>query len=368
MIPATAQKYVLIANSLRKSIHAGEFGPKGKIPTERNLCVTYQCSRGTIRHALRFLASQGLVRSKRGAGTFAVERKNERTSRRIAAVVPNMNNSEIARFMHVLSGQLIDRGYTLSLYVTNEQSKTGHKIIADLLQSEITGVFKFPTKIVHELDYRARFREAGIPCVVINDFWVDCYQDHHVAYDEAAGMAMAVEHLAGLGHRRIGLLDSHMAPRIRAINAYRDALRRYGLPYDDKLLLLGYPGHDPALDRVYYEGGVNPTALITIYDLIAERVIASLGQMGLKVPEDVSVVNLNGPPLGIRDDIDLTTAVPPNEEITNKALDILEVWTPDAEVRHELIKPGFHVGSSTGPPADAQGELVGAAAMRKVVV
>lgn len=365
MISTRLHKHVVLANDLRRKIRSGGFGAQGKIPTERELCNQYGCSRGTVRQALRSLAAQGLVRSQRGAGTFAVRRKGERASRTVAVVVPNVTNSEIAGLVHVLSGELIDRGYHLSLWVTNDRPKTERKIIAELLRSEIAGVLKFPTDVIHELEIRARFREAGIPCIVINDFWVDCHLDHHVAYDEQAAMTMAVDHLTGLGHQRIGLLDSHISPRVRAITAYRDALKRHNLPADDALMLLGVPFGPPALGRLYHEGGLNPTALITMFDIIAERVIVGLRQMGRRVPEDVSVANVNGPPLRMRDGMDLTTAVPPNEEIAAKALDILEGWTPDGGVRHELLKPDFHVGHSTGPCAENDAVPMTAAGVRE---
>lgn len=348
MRPIAAQKYVLIANDLRKRIRVGEFGPKGKIPTERDLCGTYECSRGTIRQGLRSLAGQGLVRSKRGAGTFAVERKNERTSRRIATIVPNVTNSEIARLVHTLGSELVSHGYFLSLYVTNDQVKTEAKIITDMLQSDVAGVFKLPTQIRMELGTRHLFRDAGIPCVVINDFWVDCHDDHHVAYDEQAGVTRAVDHLVRLGHERIGYLDSHVSPRVGAINAYCDALRNHGLPWDDRLMILGDPTGTPALERVYSKDGVRATALITVYDVIAARVMAALNRIGLQVPDDVSVVNINGRPLVMPEDMDLTCAVPPNEQIVAKALDILERWTEDLPPQHALIEPAFHVGHSTG--------------------
>jgi DNA-binding LacI/PurR family transcriptional regulator len=260
-------------------------------------------------------------------------------------------NSEIARFVHALSAELVERGHWFNLMVTNESVKTEQAVIDDLPRLSPFGVLKFPTQIAYEHDVRARLREAGIPCVVINDFWADCSLDHHVAYDEQAGMKMAVDHLVELGHERIGLLDSHISPRVRAINAYRDALRSHGLPADEKLMLLGDPSQIPALDRLYHKGGINPTALITVYDVIAVRVVAGLRQIGLRVPEDVSVANTNGEPLAMGH-VDFTTVVLPDQKIIRCALEILETWTEGAPVRHEIITPGFHVGRSTAPCAE----------------
>jgi len=339
------------------------------LPTEEELCCAYNCSRGTVRRALQHLAQQGFIRARKGSGTFASHRTGRQSGSTVACIVPNVLNSEIARFVHALSAELIERGHGLNLMVTNERVKNEQFIIDELVRNEknIFGVLKFPTQIACEQDHRARLREAGIPCVVINDFWTDCSLDHHVAYDEQAAVNMVVDHLVELGHERIGLLDSHVSPRVRAITAYRDALRRHGLPPDEKLMLLGDPGDIPALDRLYHKDGLNPTALITVYDTIAVRAVAGLRQIGLRVPEDVSVANTNGEPMTMGH-MDFTTVVLPDEKTIAKALEILENWTEDAKPQHEVIKPEFHVGRSTGPCAEVHADILTEAPQRKEVV
>jgi len=57
-----------------EAILRGDFGPLGKLPTESELAATYGVSRPTIREALSRLRSDGVVDSRRGAGSFVIRK------------------------------------------------------------------------------------------------------------------------------------------------------------------------------------------------------------------------------------------------------------------------------------------------------
>ena len=58
-----------IAEQIRTSILAGEFNPGEKLPPERELAEMFGVSRPSVREALNFLASSGLVETYQGGGT-----------------------------------------------------------------------------------------------------------------------------------------------------------------------------------------------------------------------------------------------------------------------------------------------------------
>ena len=68
--PLSAQVYARVVEAILR----GDFGPAGKLPTESELATAYGVSRPTIREALSRLRSDGVVDSKRGAGTFVMRR------------------------------------------------------------------------------------------------------------------------------------------------------------------------------------------------------------------------------------------------------------------------------------------------------
>ena len=68
----------------------------------------------------------------------------------------------------------------------------------------------------------------------------------------------------------------------------------------------------------------------------------------MRVPEDVSVVNIGGIstlPIGL----DLTAVGPPDSKMIDHALQLLKGGPPRGHVRHYLFEPEFHLGQSSGP-------------------
>jgi GntR family transcriptional regulator len=70
--------YRMIAEDLRRKIESGELPkePKGPLPTEHELQKEFGASRNTIRDAIKWLTSLGLVETRPGQGTFVVEKIN----------------------------------------------------------------------------------------------------------------------------------------------------------------------------------------------------------------------------------------------------------------------------------------------------
>jgi len=66
--PLSSQIYALVVEAILR----GEFGPSGKLPTESELAATFGVSRPTIREALSRLRADGVIGSRRRAGTSVI--------------------------------------------------------------------------------------------------------------------------------------------------------------------------------------------------------------------------------------------------------------------------------------------------------
>lgn len=66
--------YQQIAEDLRSRIEAGELAPGSQLPTELQLHDRYSASRNTVRDAVKWLTSLGLVETRPGQGTFVIEK------------------------------------------------------------------------------------------------------------------------------------------------------------------------------------------------------------------------------------------------------------------------------------------------------
>ncbi|GAB5602273.1 LacI family DNA-binding transcriptional regulator [Thermus sp. FJN-A] len=149
----------------------------------------------------------------------------------------------------------------------------------------------------HDHDPRIEALQArGEPFVLIGTypgaFWV--------APDDTEGGYQATRHLLELGHREIALITGHLhhqAGRDRLLG-YKKALVEAGLPFRSEMVL---DGNFEALAayravRRAWEEGLRFTALFAASDEMALGAWAALEDLGLRVPEDVSLVGYDDLP------------------------------------------------------------------------
>ncbi len=181
--------------------------------------------------------------------------------------------------------------------------------------------------------------------------------------DNEATFVEGVEHLVGMGHRRIGFIggprDLNFACQRR--EGYRLGLMQAGLPADTSL---------EVEENLTEEGGVEgarrllglrepPTALLCATDALAIGAIRLCRDLGLRVGEDVTVIGYDGLPVGAYVDPPLTTfsqsAQAAGGRIARMLIDVIEGAKP-AE-RQELAKAELIRRASDGPPEKTPEEL-----------
>jgi DNA-binding LacI/PurR family transcriptional regulator len=164
------------------------------------------------------------------------------------------------------------------------------------------------------------------------------------------GICQAVEHLVGLGHRRIAHIDGGSAPgAAERRRGYRDAMSRHGL--DSYVLPGGLTEHEGAtaaaalLDR-----RPRPTAVAVFNDRCATGVLDVLHRAGVDVPGEVSVAGYDDSSLSRLLHIDLTTVAQDVDALSTlavtRAADRLD-GTPVGR-REQVVPPHLVVRSTTG--------------------
>lgn len=164
-----------------------------------------------------------------------------------------------------------------------------------------------------------RLLERGESFVLVNRA-VDGLEDRCVVADDRHGARLAVEHLLGLGHRRIGLLagpDRIMTGHRRRLG-YRDALEAAGIVDAEALVAetdYTEAGGRAATLELFASASGGPTALVAVTDMVALGAYAALAELGLRVPDDVAVVGFNDIPLAAHTAPPLTTVRVPLYEM-----------------------------------------------------
>lgn len=175
-----------------------------------------------------------------------------------------------------------------------------------------------------------------------------------VRTDDADGMRQVVEHLVGLGHSRLALLDGgRAAGATQRRQGYRTALRRL-LPHGGELLLQGGLTEEDgaAAARGFLAIDSRPTAVAAFNDGCALGFIDVLRQSGLSVPEDVSVVGFDDIRQAAYAHVGLTTVHQDARQLGARALERIAARLDAGEVgtRELVIAPTLVVRRSTSPP------------------
>ena len=191
---------------------------------------------------------------------------------------------------------------------------------------------------------------------------------YNVLYVLDGALDQDFQHIAGLGHRRIGILaleldDQHEGPAsLAAIEAATYSTSRdRALAYFDVFEKLGVPrGSIPIYetrstrDSVYrglehiFAAGERPTAILAMSDRVAMFALDWLRERNLRVPEDVSIIGFDGVPEAALTEPPLTTVEQPIAEIGRRAVE--RILSGDASVKRETLPVTLVVRSSTGRP------------------
>lgn len=167
---------------------------------------------------------------------------------------------------------------------------------------------------------------GGIPVVAV-DPHTGPVDVPTVDADNYTGAVIATEYLLGLGHRRIAHLAGRPdleSARLRE-RGFRDAMARAGLTVDERLVVVGgfraESSEGPARDLL--SAPDRPSAVFAANDLSAIRTMEVARSLGLRVPDDLSVIGFDNVPESALATPPLTTIAQPLKEIGAAALQML---------------------------------------------
>jgi LacI family transcriptional regulator len=177
--------------------------------------------------------------------------------------------------------------------------------------------------------------------------------------DSLHGARLATEHLLDLGHRRIAMLAGRAdleSAKLRE-QGYREALAAAGVPFDETLVRTG--GYDAEMSRAaahaLLAGPTRPTAVFAANDVSAIATIEVARSLGLRVPEDVSVVGFDNIPESALSIPPLTTVNQPIRTMGERAVEMLIglIREQPVERTHLTLQTDMVVRGSTAPPSTA---------------
>jgi LacI family transcriptional regulator len=156
------------------------------------------------------------------------------------------------------------------------------------------------------------------------------------------GALAVMDYLIGLGHRRIGFISGRpdMLSAMRRFKGYQDGLAAAGIEYDPQLVQEGDYTRERGLEvgRQLLERPDRPTAVFAANDVSAMAVMNVAQQLGIRVPQDLSVVGFDNVPEAAQVSPRLTTVDQSIQEMGTLATEMLIDILRGAAPKQKLVK------------------------------
>lgn len=349
----TLPKHRQVFEELRRRIVSGKYAPGEKLPSEAALVNLFGASRITVGRAVRDLREEGLVERRAGSGTYV--RGVSPGGMSFGLLIPALGHTHI--FEPICQGMAeASEGAGHALLWCNAAPEASVKdrqansleLCERYIQRRVSGVFFAPFEALDADDDTnerivAALDAARIPVVLLDrDFVPYPQRSAHdlVGIDNRRTGFMAADHLFGLGHRRVAFLSY---PRIPAtiyerIAGYREAHFMRDVALDPNRIVQMDAADASAIGAFLKQ--TKADAFVCANDVTAGHLTHSLIKLGLRVPDDVSVVGIDDIPLAALFPVPLTTVRQPCREIGIAAMSAMRERTkrPGMPTRDILLE------------------------------
>jgi LacI family transcriptional regulator len=217
----------------------------------------------------------------------------------LAMVVPNFSNLAFAKIAKGFHDTLKGNGYELIICSSLEDPAEEIEISRALIRQRVSGIVFVGTVGTYEQDIPFHIFENNTEVLII-DREVDYDFINVFLLDAYHGIKIALEHLLGLGHERIAVITGYKRSiqSIQRVSLIQSLLGELGIDVPEKLIREGdwtAAGGWHAMEDILSEKP-HPTAVFAITDTMAMGAIGAAHSLGLRVPEDISVIGFNNEP------------------------------------------------------------------------
>jgi len=362
----------VVFEQIQREIADGRYQPGDRLPTEAELVARFDVSRTTITRALRDLEHLGVLRRRRGSGTYVTEPVAAERSPDLGFFAPFVESGDglpyVEGLIHQHLADLAGQNHAnLNLQcLTPGDRPLEERMLAaaeQMIRSKVRGVLYYPAELPPvQMRFNRfvvdRLTGAGLDVVLIDRDIVghpERSEFTRIGFDNRRGGFLLTDHLIGLGCRRIAFVgipevSTAVADRLAG---YHDGHRAHGLAVDGRLVRMADETDlTESFCRALMEDG-RPDAIICKMDRFAAIVGRHLMALGVRIPRDVKMAGFDDDPIAELLPVPLTTIRLPARPFARAAHEAIlrRIEVPTTDPRQIIIDTRLVVRESTTGPA-----------------
>lgn len=249
----------------------------------------------------------------------------------IGVVVPNIGNPFFSSFVDGIQQACRDNGYLPFNFSGDNNIKLESYYMQQLSNRGIQGLIiassSITMKIINDI-----VKLNNIPYILMDQSPLS--EGDQVRTTDEVGGHMVAKHLIQNGHSRMAIIRPKKATKnieLR-IAGFIDECKTYGIDYENDVQVIDAPlSKEGGLSAAQEVIRIGATATFAINDEMAMGLYRGLQDLGLKIPQDMSVIGYDGTDLGLFMNPKLTTIQQPIREMGKKATELLinRIQNPD---------------------------------------
>jgi len=287
---------------LRHAIQTGKLAPGEMVGTEFAFSQKWGIARNTVRRRISPLIDEGLLERRPGKGLFVTSPHT--ATRTVQVVVPDLSWTHVVRIVRGAQEIGAQRGLHTQVYDAHGQLGLDLEMLRKLPDGPTDGAIIVSLHHRKFTEVLVELKSTGYPFVLVDQRLHDV-EVPTVEIDNYGGGYVVGQRLAELGHKRVGFLGPMNLQVISdRMNGFRDAMLDAGVLFDRSLVIdLGGEGVADWINErleATQEGVVKllsrekrPTAIFDGSGDVAPLIYRAVQQLGLRIPEDVSVVSFD---------------------------------------------------------------------------
>jgi LacI family transcriptional regulator len=291
----------------------------------------FRISPATKQRVLRFAKEYNYIPNRIARGL-----KMSKTET-LGLIIPDIANPFFADLAKSIELEARLKGFSIILCDSREDITVENELIDLLLGHKVDGIIIAP--VGTSFDHLIRIREYGVSLVIVDRYSPEL-ELPYITSDNFQGAFDAVNYLISLGHREIACIQGirNSQPNRERVKGYMEALKRHGIELDNSLII----GEDFSIEngykqaRILFSSDDPPTAIFALSNLISLGVIKAIKEIGLKIPDQVSLISFDEQPYSAYLGTPLTTIEQKKIEMGQIAVSVI---IKDIECKPEEMKP-----------------------------